>query len=126
MRAQIDGRGVYIASKTRHAHKWVALHDSGAPIISTWIDEAGEGQTASFADLWTRCVYEAANSRMLILYSENQESLKGALIEMGAALACGIPVVIVGDAPQLKTAKHHPLVSHAATVEEALSRLEKL
>lgn len=90
-------RGIYIASKTYHADRWRFLRDKvGEPIVSTWIDEAGEGQTADFHDLWQRCLSEAANCGILIAYREKDEIFKGGWVEIGAALSAGVPVYAVG------------------------------
>lgn len=78
---------IYVASKTAHASMWREYRSVGAPIISTWIDEAGAGETTDFADLWTRCVMEARDALCLVLYRLPGEILKGALVEAGAALA---------------------------------------
>ena len=91
--------GIYIASKTRHADKWRALRASGTTILSTWIDEAGTGETQDFADLWIRCVREAATCDALVFYAECGDVLKGAFVEVGAALAAGRPVYIVTPYP---------------------------
>lgn len=88
--------GIYLASKTAHAARWRQLRASGAPIISTWIDEAGAGESKCLADLWLRCVDEAAGATCVIVYREPGEVLKGAFIEAGAALAVGTPVYAVG------------------------------
>lgn len=89
--------GIYIASKTRHAERWRFLRDMvGEPIISTWIDKAGEGESAGLDNLWRRCISEAANCEVLILYREPGDILKGGWIELGAALANGVPVFAVG------------------------------
>ncbi|MGG7519648.1 hypothetical protein ACQ3G6_17370 [Allorhizobium undicola] len=89
--------GVYIASKTRHADRWRKLRDKlGEPVISTWIDEAGVGETSDFADLWRRCILEASTAQVLIVYMEPGEVLKGAWVEVGAALASGVQVLAVG------------------------------
>ena len=89
--------GIYIASKTRHADRWRFLRDMiGEPIISTWIDEAGEGESADLHDLWSRCLSEAANCRLLIAYRERDEIFKGGWVEIGAALSSNIPVYAVG------------------------------
>lgn len=87
---------IYIASKTRHAALWRDLRDAGAPIISTWIDEAGEGESADLDDLWRRCIAESCACDTLIVYREPQDVLKGAWVEIGAALASGNPVYAVG------------------------------
>jgi hypothetical protein len=87
---------IYTASKTAHAGKWKDLRAAGWPVIATWIDEAGVGETFDFADLWTRCVSEASRASVVLLYREPGEVLKGAFIEAGAALASGKPVFAIG------------------------------
>jgi hypothetical protein len=90
-------KGIYIASKTKHASRWRYLRDKiGEPIISTWIDEAGEGESADLDDLWCRCIRESASAALLIVYREHDEVLKGGWIELGAALASGVPVYAIG------------------------------
>lgn len=114
---------IYTASRVRHAQKWLDARANGFNVISTWIDEAGEGQTSSMAGLWLRCVYEAKTADALILYREGDDPLKGALIETGAALSAGVRVFAVGfnDGEDLKTFSflHHPLVTLCETLETA-------
>jgi NTP pyrophosphatase (non-canonical NTP hydrolase) len=112
--------GIYIASKSHHFARSQALREAGAPIISTWIDEGEVGATSDFSDLWVRCVSEAASASALIAYGEPGETLKGALVEIGAALAAGKPVYLVGEIPG--TFDNHPLARRAASVEEAAAR----
>jgi hypothetical protein len=88
--------GIYTASKTKHADKWRQLRADGWHVVSTWIDEAGVGETDDFADLWGRCVNEAKTAGALVIYREPGEVLKGAFVEVGAALAKGVPVYAVG------------------------------
>jgi hypothetical protein len=85
-----------MASKVRHAVTWKTLRSAGLPIISTWIDEAGPGESGDLADLWRRCIAEASTAEVLIVYRLSDEVLKGAWVEVGAALACGVPVYAVG------------------------------
>lgn len=96
-------KGVYIASKVRHAVTWKMLRASGFPVISTWIDEAGDGDTSDFADLWRRCITEAITAEVVIVYRLPGEALKGAWTEVGAALAYGVPVYAVGIPPKGST-----------------------
>lgn len=114
---------IYMASKTRHATKWLKLRESGVDIISTWIDEAGPGQTKSFTDLWLRCINEVSMADRLIAYAEPGDELKGGLIEIGAALATGTPVYVVGEVEALKTCKYHPLITLADSLEKALCEI---
>jgi hypothetical protein len=101
----------YIASKTKHAARWRALREQGFNIISTWIDEAGPGESSNLSDLATRRIDEARTADRLILYCEPEDvPLKGALIEIGAALSAGVLVYVVGYCDSLQTAlAKHPL-----------------
>ena len=90
------GMTVYVASRTRHAAKWRALRDSGLRVISTWIDEAGAGETSDWPDLWRRCLGEAVKADVFLLYAEAGDVLRGALIEAGARLAWGGSVYYCG------------------------------
>jgi hypothetical protein len=110
---------IYIASKTRHADRWLAMRAAGAPIISTWIDEAGEGESADLHDLWERCISESKSCDTLIVYRESQDILKGAWVEIGAALASGVPVYAVGlDG---FTISNYRGIRHFPTIEEAFT-----
>jgi len=75
---------------------WRQLRDEGFNVVSTWIDEAGPGETRNTAELWTRIQREVAASAFLILYVDRPDlPLKGALVEVGMALGLGKPVVVV-------------------------------
>ena len=89
--------GVYMASKAvAHGPRWQALRDAGFPVISTWIDESQPDATLDWPDLWQRCLSEVARAEVLICYMEPGETLKGVWVEVGAALALGVPVLGVG------------------------------
>ena len=109
---------IYIASKTKHADKWCGLRDEGYPINSTWIDEAGVGETSDFTDLWMRCIREASGADALIVYRERDEVLKGAFVEVGAALSNGVRVYAVGCGDL--SWKNHPLVAECPSLDTAL------
>ena len=103
-----SAKGIYVASKAKYGHEWVALRDSGLPIISTWIDESGDGCTSDWPGLWTRCVTEAASAQALVLICRDGDVLKGAWVEVGAALAAGRPIFAVGI--EAFSIRHHPNV----------------
>lgn len=117
---------IYIASKTKYASWWRKLRAEGVPIISTWIDEEVDksGKSVNLKDLWIRCVSEARTASALILYYEEDDVLKGALVEVGAALANFVPVYLVG--PVISGSwVHHPCVKlHTTNIEEALEAIE--
>jgi hypothetical protein len=112
---------IYTASKTAHAQKWRALrrdHD----VTASWIDEAGESQTADYSELATRCITDIESADVLLLYCEPGELLKGALIEAGIALALGKQVRCVGECASLsRVFNRHPLWRQFATIKEALN-----
>lgn len=111
---------IYTASKTKHAAKWQNLRLQ-YEVVATWIDEAGEGQTACRAELAQRCIAEVAASDFVLLYCEPDEILKGALIEVGAALALNKEVRCVGLPKHLGTVfVEHPLWRTFNTIDEAL------
>lgn len=115
--------GIYVASKIKHAPKWRAYREAGFPIVSTWIDEAEEGQSSSYIDLWLRCVQEASNCACLIAYREQGEKLTGALIEIGCALAGPRLVLLTGHWDDFKQTSftHHPIVQPVPNVNTAMS-----
>jgi hypothetical protein len=44
------GASIYIASKTKHADRWRTIANF-YPVSSSWIYEAGEGETEDYHDL---------------------------------------------------------------------------
>jgi hypothetical protein len=109
---------IYIASKSTHGARWRSLRAAGVPIISTWIDEAEPGATSDWPDLWSRCVGEAACADALVVYREEGETLKGAWVEVGAALAAGRKVYAVGC--DEFSVRHHPNFHVAGTLDQAI------
>jgi hypothetical protein len=100
---------IYVASKAMHAEKWRLLRARGHCIISTWIDEAGAGESGDYAELAHRCLIEACQARVTLFYCQPGEIHKGALVEVGAALAAGNEVRCVGDCESIPRVfrKHH-------------------
>jgi len=118
--------GIYVASKAHRGAMWRKLRNqSRLPIVSTWIDESEAGATIDWADLWRRCVHEAATCTALVLYVEEGDALKGALVEAGAALGNGRPVFYVGP-PGRFSCVYHPLVVTCDSLEDALTRAFRL
>lgn len=96
---------------------WKHLRSVGWPIISTWIDEAGLGETADFNDLWQRCLDESYSCQVFLLYKEPAEILKGAWIELGAAFIGEARILAVGieefTVAKFKRVEHFPSVMDA-------------
>jgi hypothetical protein len=131
--AIIYGDGIYVASRAsipERAEMWRAYRDDGWPISSSWIDEDGEGQTEDFGDLWTRICCEVTSAKALILYAETGDfPLKGALVEVGMALAAGVPVIAALPGIELEPRSmrpvgswlSHPQVTIVLAVDAALA-----
>ena len=115
---------IYTASKTIHAPMWRKLRAEGYNIIATWIDEAGPGESESLPDLACRCITEPSDADVTVLYCEPHEILKGALVEVGAALASGRQVRVVGTAVNLVSAfVHHPRWKQYESIQAAFADL---
>lgn len=120
---------VYTASKVRHGWRWRELRDQGVNVIASWIF-LGEGPLATqkeYENLWIACVHEARIANACLLYAEEGDVLKGALIEAGACLAAGGSVIQVGDCESLRAGgksdasfRRHPRWFRAASVDEAM------
>jgi hypothetical protein len=96
-------RGIYVASRSRHAPMWKQYRREGYVIGSTWIDEAGEGETKSYSEFWERVAREIRESAALVLFVEvdDEKGMQGAFVEVGMALAAGIRVFVAcGTRPE--------------------------
>lgn len=113
---------IYFASKTTHAERWRAIRATGRRVVSTWIDEAGVGETSSFEDLWKRCITEASQADYLIVFRQPGEVLKGAFVEVGAALSSGRKVLAVGC--EDLSFSHHRLVTSVLSIDQALDMID--
>ena len=109
---------IYVASRASIPElpaMWQALRSNGWNISSSWIDEAGEGETACMTTLWQRIEQEISTSVGVLLYVRPQDfPLKGALIECGIALGMQKPVALVLPGIVLDHPARRPLGSWSA------------
>ncbi len=124
--------GIYVASRASVPDRvamWKRFQASGVKINSSWINEAGQGETLNYTHLWERITDEIACSQALVLYAEPDDfPLKGALVEVGAALGLGRPVVACLPGVQVEPRNcrpvgswlAHPLVRHIDSIQEAV------
>lgn len=126
--------GTYVVSRASLPDRvaaWRRLRDvDGYKITSTWIDEAGPGESRDLPDLWIRIDNEIRRSERLVLYVEMEDfPLKGALVEVGIAIAHQVPIRVVAPGVVLDPVSmrplgswiRHPLVTFASSIEEAMS-----
>lgn len=118
---------VYVASKTKHAPKWKDMREvRGLKIVSTWIDDAGQGGAIDRADLAARCIQEVIEADCLIVYYEPGEYFKGAFIEIGAGFAAEKPIYVIGEPlPETSTFRSHPLWHQVETVSSAILKIAR-
>lgn len=123
---------IYVASRAsvpERGQMWRELRRQGINIISSWIDEDGQGETGDFGELWKRITNEISKSDALVLFAEASDfPLKGAFIEAGIALGMGLPVIVClpgivldeGYRP-IGSWINHPLVSRVDDIESAIN-----
>lgn len=121
--------GVYVASRVKHAEMWRRLREK-YPIISTWIDEAGENETEDLGELWHRIGKEIEACCAFVLHVESSDfPLKGALVEIGIALAMGKPVFVSAQGVDLEERSFRPLgswVNHSQVrLDQSVSSLDR-
>lgn len=115
---------IYTASKTKYADRWLRLRARGWPITCSWLTRFDPYDYAHLPDVAEQCVREASEADAVILYAAPGDELRGAFMEVGAALASGVLVWFVNtgrwndtDLPDLL---RHPLVRTVCCVEHAL------
>lgn len=116
---------LYTASKIHHAEKWQRLRSAWKEIefTSRWIDmahiEAGYKPPPSlYRQCWLMDRADVLSSDYLLCYAEEQDHLRGALVEAGMALASGIPIYTVGDHLDYGTWRYHPLVRNVPSLDD--------
>jgi hypothetical protein len=119
---------IYIASKAAHRPRWRDLRAAGAPFISRWIDLGDDiaDEDVNFPELWTWCIEDVKECDVLIAVVASGERLKGVLIEIGAALAFGKRIIVIGDPGRENgTWINHPDIEwhKDGTLENALTYL---
>lgn len=94
---------IYIASKAHHRPIWRLYRDNkGIAFTSRWINVPDEfigrslPEELDFKQLWIECVEDVINADILVLFCEEGDVLKGALFEMGIALAAGKMILACG------------------------------
>lgn len=123
---RVASKSVYVAGKweekTAVNHLQYLLREAGHTITFDWTvwetsmglqegairDQEGVSSCSAFVGLFTKDL-----------------RYKGALVEMGIAIGCGIPVYLVGDAIDSCIFIHHPLVTKCENVEELMKVIDK-
>lgn len=136
-------KGTYIASRAslpERSAAWRKLRDvDGYHIVSSWIDVVEQplnaDDTKPLHTIWGNITNEVTNAERIVLYAEPDDfPLKGTLVEVGMALAVGIPIYLVlpGVEVDKETFRpigswiNHKLVKVVGSMDEALSGADKI
>jgi hypothetical protein len=116
---------LYVASRASIAARalmWRTMRLRGFNIVSSWIDEAGAGETLDYSDLWARVIEEIGRARAVVLYAEPDDfPLKGALVEIGAALGMRKPIVVCLPGVDVAPRSARPIgswINHHSVIRE--------
>lgn len=98
---------VYGASKLKHAPLWQGLRMTWQDIEWTarWPDLVGgvEDNDNFAREFWRHDVQDVMRSDCVLLYSQPDDRLRGALVEAGVGIALGKHVIVVGENPDYGT-----------------------
>jgi hypothetical protein len=115
----------YFASKAKHWQLVGALA-AAVPLHSNWHDWAPNKGPEPTPDQWKehseRCLRQAAEASVCLLYYEKTEFHFGSLLEAGSCLGAGGMVYLVADSP-LPFLRHHPRVKSFDTLADAVKAL---
>lgn len=126
---------VYTASKLKEGPRWRQLANDWpeVEIVARWpfLHVNGEGApawpdncAAHGAVFWQHDFEDVANSNVVLVYGEESDVLRGALVEAGIAIGLGIPVIVVGKNAGYGTWQFHSLVRRVDNFEAARSLLK--
>jgi hypothetical protein len=125
--------GVYACSRASVPERvamWKRHRDAGVVFASSWPDDETPDAIADPAAFWEKAAREIRSAERLVFYVEPDDlPLRGALVEIGMALANNVPVIVVAPNVTLEPATgkplgnwiKHPFVRFAATLEEAFT-----
>jgi nucleoside 2-deoxyribosyltransferase len=124
---------VYTASKISYASLWRQLRNEEwkhLDFTARWIDiedlelEERISGPAEYVHFWTIDIQDVRRSDFVLIYARPGDLLKGALVEVGAALALGKIVLSVGIDPS-HTWSYHPCVVRLDTLSQANDFLKR-
>jgi hypothetical protein len=122
---------VYTASKISTAPEWRDIHATHPHVHfhARWLKHnlKGTPDRADFASkFWLEDERDVHDCEALIVWAREGEHLRGALVEVGMAIAFGKPVIVVGTHADYSTWQHHPQCQLARDLAHALELLVAL
>ena len=124
----------YSAGKLSSAQYWIDMEASHADFILTarWPRLVGRGVEDSpenAKEFWVHDLEDVAEADILMVLAPGLSDgvLRGALVEVGAALALGIPVILIGGGdPNLGTWQYHPDITTVTNGFSAFAKARQL
>ena len=100
------------------------LHARWLKLINLNVEDSAENAK----HFWVDDITDAVTADVVLVYAgpTGSDVLRGALVEVGAALAAGVPVLIVGDSPSYGTWQYHPGVMKCGSLTDAYVKLERM
>jgi nucleoside 2-deoxyribosyltransferase len=122
---------VYTASKLTRAPLWQTLCSSWPHVYfhARWLKHVSIGTPDTpdnAASFWQEDEQDVRCADVVVVFAQNDEHLRGALVEAGMALAMKIPVIVIGDHKDYGTWQYHPGVTRLKDLEELRGHLELL
>jgi nucleoside 2-deoxyribosyltransferase len=115
---------IYLASKMQHAERWRQEYvRKDVHIVSRWpfLEPSIDCEVSNCRKFWQDDVADIQSADAVVVYAEEGEKLRGALVEAGIAIGLGKLVIVVGEHPDYGTWSHHPLVKRATTLDHAFA-----
>jgi hypothetical protein len=118
---------IYTASKLAKAQMWEELGKADHIFLSSrWLKHVKVGTPDSPDNayyFWQENIDDVKECDRLVVYGTEDEHLRGALVEVGAALAFDKFVDVIGEHPDYGTWQFHPNIFHHKTIEDWLEHL---
>jgi nucleoside 2-deoxyribosyltransferase len=115
---------VYTASKLKHAPLWKQLKEEWIEIefVARWpfFHVGNIPDTSYYAKVfWKQDLEDVQLSDIVLVYAEEGDKLRGALVEAGMAIALGKEVIVVGESPDYGTWTWHSNVYRVSDLTDA-------
>ena len=122
---------VYTASKLHHWETWRDLQREWPKVFfhARWLRHIAIGTAdtpENAVSFWCEDEEDVATADAVLVFAEQGEHLRGALVEAGIAIANNIPVVVVGEHPDYGTWQYHPGVARVPDFPAAYTFLTQL
>ena len=118
---------IYFASKLKHAEKFIkwAIEHPEHHMVSRWPYLTGlvPDNAEHAVNFWDDDFADIERCDVLVVYAEQGDKLRGALVEVGYALALNKKVIVIGDHPDFGTWRHSKNVVHVTDMSDLIYRL---